>query len=147
MASWLNSNRVLKLLCLTTVIFVVVWLFEMDFTAVHQVKQSRMDTAMTTVFRARRQHLRQMCSRYKGEVFRTTKNVLLGEYPDAYPNITRFQQQHILVDHGNQLLYCFVPKIGSTNWKKVFLMLRGVCDADAPNDIMGSIAHENQRSV
>ena len=30
---------------------------------------------------------------------------------------------HLIVDDANQLIYCFVPKVASTNWKRVLLAL------------------------
>lgn len=38
--------------------------------------------------------------------------------------ITELSLDHILVDHKHRLLYCYVPKVACTNWKRVnFLLL------------------------
>ncbi|CAG2103740.1 unnamed protein product [Medioppia subpectinata] len=39
---------------------------------------------------------------------------------------------HLIVDDTNQLIYCFVPKVASTNWKRVLLAVSGVRSASDP---------------
>ncbi|XP_072017929.1 carbohydrate sulfotransferase 13-like [Amphiura filiformis] len=41
-------------------------------------------------------------------------------------NITHDVLQHILVSDKHKLLYCYVPKVACTNWKKIMLSLNGV---------------------
>ena len=55
----------------------------------------------------RRNTLRSTCKRYE------------------FPNITKDVLQHVLVSDKHKLLYCYVPKVACTNWKKIMLHLNG----------------------
>ncbi|XP_071440162.1 carbohydrate sulfotransferase 11 [Hetaerina americana] len=48
---------------------------------------------------------------------------------------------HILVDEKHQLLYCYVPKVACTNWKRIFMMLTGKVNSSKALDIPASDAH------
>ncbi|XP_006876285.1 PREDICTED: carbohydrate sulfotransferase 13 [Chrysochloris asiatica] len=48
--------------------------------------------------------------------------------------------RHVLVDDTNGLLYCYVPKVACTNWKRVLLALSGRARGD-PRDIPAHEAH------
>ena len=54
-----------------------------------------------------------------------------------FSSLTRWQQQwvlkHMVVDDKYNLLYCFVPKVGCANWKRVFSTLYG--DVQNPEDV------------
>ena len=40
------------------------------------------------------------------------------------PSSSRESLGYIIVDDINKILYCTIPKVGTTTWKKVFLELR-----------------------
>lgn len=49
---------------------------------------------------------------------------------------------HFIVDDANQLIYCFVPKVASTNWKRVLMALkRHRRINDNPLQILGNETH------
>lgn len=48
---------------------------------------------------------------------------------------------HVLVDDAHGLLYCAVPKVASTNWRRVLLALRSPKPAD-PSRIPANRSHE-----
>nr|XP_061796543.1 carbohydrate sulfotransferase 8-like [Nerophis lumbriciformis] len=58
----------------------------------------------------RRQLIKTMCSKYKSNMSKT---------------ITRHHVNHIYVEDKYKILYCEVPKVGCSNWKRVLLMLSG----------------------
>lgn len=77
---------------------------------------------LAEVHRQRRDQLRRACSRH------TRRQRLLR------PEDLR----HVLVDDTHGLLYCYVPKVACTNWKRVLLTLSG----GARGDPRGIPAHE-----
>lgn len=56
--------------------------------------------------------------------------------------ITYSQLDHILIDHHHKLLYCYVPKIACTNWKRVLMVLTGRSNASNLVDISATLAHD-----
>ncbi|XP_043444240.1 carbohydrate sulfotransferase 13 [Prionailurus bengalensis] len=81
-------------------------------------------SALAEVHRQRRDLLRHACSRH------TRRQRLLG------PEDLR----HVLVDDAHGLLYCYVPKVACTNWKRVLLALSGRGRGD-PRAIPAHEAH------
>ncbi|XP_066255510.1 carbohydrate sulfotransferase 11-like isoform X1 [Euwallacea similis] len=57
------------------------------------------------------------------------------------------QLSHILVDHDHKLLYCYVPKVACTNWKRVMMVLTGQSNVTNLVDIPSNIAHANSSTI
>lgn len=54
---------------------------------------------------------------------------------------------HILVDHKHKLLYCYVPKIACTNWKRVMMVLSGVSNETKLVNIPSNMAHAENSTL
>lgn len=57
------------------------------------------------------------------------------------------QLNHILVDHTHKLLYCYVPKVACTNWKRVMMVLTGQSNVSNLMDIPANVAHTNSSTI
>ncbi|KAF7660290.1 hypothetical protein LDENG_00283900, partial [Lucifuga dentata] len=65
---------------------------------------------LSHILEARRQLMKEMCSKYKSSISRT---------------ITRHHVTNIYVEDNYKLLYCQVPKAGCSNWKRTLMVLAG----------------------
>lgn len=81
----------------------------------------------TLIFIQRREHLNEMCQTYSSlhrNVFDNTKDL-----------------DHVLVDEKHKLLYCYVPKVACTNWKRVFMVLLGSAGQRNASSIPAEVVH------
>lgn len=81
----------------------------------------------TLIFIQRKEHMSKMCKTHANlhrNVFDGTKDL-----------------DHILVDEKHKLLYCYVPKVACTNWKRVFMVLLGIADKDNVSSIPAEMVH------
>uniref|UniRef100_T1IJL8 Carbohydrate sulfotransferase n=1 Tax=Strigamia maritima TaxID=126957 RepID=T1IJL8_STRMM len=49
---------------------------------------------------------------------------------------------HIIVDDKHKLLYCYVPKVACTNWKRILMFLNDYSDFRDPLDIPANDSHQ-----
>ena len=66
----------------------------------------------------RKQHVLTTCLNYKNTTsveFTLTRKVLKN-------------LNHLLVLDSHKLIYCYIPKVGCTNWKRILLVLQGICN-------------------
>lgn len=62
------------------------------------------------ILEARRNLMKEICAKYKGSISHT---------------VTRNNVQHLYVEDKYKLLYCQVPKVGCSNWKRTLMVLAG----------------------
>ncbi|KAG0719006.1 Carbohydrate sulfotransferase 11 [Chionoecetes opilio] len=64
----------------------------------------------------------------------------LSEAADRLAN-ERKKLINVIVDDKNRVLYCYVPKVACTNWKRVMLILNGASNKTDPQDIPPDSVH------
>ncbi|XP_068243569.1 carbohydrate sulfotransferase 8-like [Palaemon carinicauda] len=82
----------------------------------------------------RRSVLRRACGKSN------SKETTVHSYKNLV-EVNRPEMNHLLVDDKHRVIYCFLPKVGCTNWKKVFMILSGISNVTQINDIDNSSPH------
>ncbi|KAK4305064.1 hypothetical protein Pmani_023029 [Petrolisthes manimaculis] len=54
---------------------------------------------------------------------------------------------HLLVDDKHKAIYCYVPKVGCTNWKRVWMILSGLSNEVDPINIPEMLPHTVHNSM
>ncbi|XP_059469273.1 carbohydrate sulfotransferase 11 isoform X2 [Neocloeon triangulifer] len=77
----------------------------------------------------RKNHLRNQCR--------------LMNYSDDLDSVLKDQEflSHVIVDKEHKMLYCYVPKVACTNWKRVLMVLMQKTNVTKVLDITASLAH------
>nr|CAI5818783.1 unnamed protein product [Callosobruchus analis] len=65
----------------------------------------------------------------------------------THKRIVKADLDHILVDNKHKLLYCYVPKVACTNWKRVLMVLTGESNATNLIDIPANVAHSENSTL
>uniref|UniRef100_A0A1L8E8Q2 Carbohydrate sulfotransferase n=2 Tax=Haematobia irritans TaxID=7368 RepID=A0A1L8E8Q2_HAEIR len=96
----------------------------------NKVKMTKRSLELTqTINMQRQEYLQKQCDS-------------LGYNQQDFNDLTDEQMEHMIVDKDLKFLYCYVPKVACTNWKRVLMLLKGLWqNGTDPLQIPGSLAH------
>lgn len=94
------------------------------------------------IFEKRKIDVQNVCQQYWHQSMGTTKEIREDSVEGYNTSLSTYQMQHMFVDHNHKVLYCFVPKVGCTNWKRVMMMLTGKAKVKTPMNISRAWAHK-----
>ncbi|XP_050427012.1 carbohydrate sulfotransferase 11 [Adelges cooleyi] len=120
----------LVVVCTATAIFYVQ---RLDLTIFKNLPDDNMEDSSRSylerlTYLERQERVSQVCRLYKLPInYRINDTTLL---------------EHILVDNRHKLLYCYVPKVACTNWKRVFMVLSGGARAPDAARIPADVVHK-----
>ncbi|XP_073330808.1 carbohydrate sulfotransferase 12-like [Pagrus major] len=80
----------------------------------------------------RKQLLKEMCDGDK-EAFSNGKRSL--------EDMSDYELKHFIVDENHGIIYCYIPKVACTNWKRVMFVLNQSEPFDDPMSISGDLVH------
>ena len=76
------------------------------------------DIENAMVQRTRKQHLVNYChKRKRSDIYPMGRNATVGLSPDSFKNV--------IVSDKHQILYCMIPKVACSNWRRVLLVIEG----------------------
>uniref|UniRef100_A0A672F1I1 Carbohydrate sulfotransferase n=1 Tax=Salarias fasciatus TaxID=181472 RepID=A0A672F1I1_SALFA len=81
-------------------------------------KESSAVSAEDMEQRARKQRIMDVCSEMSSS----------KEFPKLtrpFDQITNYELSNLIVDDVHQIIYCYIPKVACSNWKKVMMVLTG----------------------
>ncbi|XP_066284370.1 carbohydrate sulfotransferase 11-like [Branchiostoma lanceolatum] len=103
-----------------------------------RTQDTQVGTAARSVgSRTQEDHNAEKIQRDRKVVLERVCNVSL---PGSVPPLYARQLGHIIVDDKHKILYCFVPKVACTNWKRIMIKLRHP-EIEKPQDISPQDAH------
>ncbi|XP_013114439.2 carbohydrate sulfotransferase 13 [Stomoxys calcitrans] len=96
----------------------------------NKVKMTKRSLELTqTINMQRQEYLQKQCD-------------TLGYSQQDLNDLTDEQMEHMIVDKELKFLYCYVPKVACTNWKRVLMLLKGLWqNGTDPLQIPGYLAH------
>lgn len=131
-----RKERNIQLLFIPIVVLLVIILWRLERSPKESVEN---------IFMKRRTRSTEMCRLHWNDTKKTTREILENSNNSSEIGLTKLQMQHMFVNHQHKIMFCFVPKTGSTNWKRVMLLLNEVQMAKSALEIPRTFAHQTKK--
>ncbi|XP_054280577.1 carbohydrate sulfotransferase 11-like [Macrosteles quadrilineatus] len=134
----MNKSRILRigLLCILVFCFLTVYIYKKVLNERKLDKKIYSDkwSHDQTIYTNRQEYVNRLCKKFLNNSSEVEKIDLILN--------NRELLEHILVDSKHKVLYCYVPKVACTNWKRVFMVMIGMTKTSDILAIPPSTVHQ-----
>uniref|UniRef100_A0A336MIJ0 Carbohydrate sulfotransferase n=1 Tax=Culicoides sonorensis TaxID=179676 RepID=A0A336MIJ0_CULSO len=102
---------------------------------------SGIDNELLNTGRQHKIDLTQNLNTQRQELQQKVCDKIMDQHNKTLKSLSEEQLEHLLVDKGHKLLYCYVPKVACTNWKRVMMIMTGKWNGTDPLQVPASLAH------
>lgn len=134
-----RKERNIQLIIIAICVLLVIFLWKVKISQTESIEN---------IFAKRKILTTEMCRTHSKDAKKTTRDILENRSNNS-PEIglTQLQMQHMFVNHDYKIMFCFVPKAGCTNWKRVMLLLKEGQKAKLVLEIPRSFAHQTKKCI